>query len=34
MQSASLPEGGRFDGGGVTVEKDTNLPVKNHVPHF
>ena len=37
-QSGSLSEGGRFDGvsagGGVTVEKATPLPVKNHVPIF
>ena len=38
IQSGSLPEGGCFDGvragGGVIVEKDTNLLVKNHVPIF
>ncbi|KAF3943298.1 hypothetical protein CMV_030130 [Castanea mollissima] len=38
MSSSSLPKGGSFDGApvseGVTVEKDTNLTVKNQVPIF
>ena len=38
MQSSSLPEGGIIDGapsdGGVTIEKDSILTVKNQVPIF
>ena len=38
MQSGNLPKGGSFDGaptnGGVTVEKDAILTVKNHVLDF